>query len=454
LNFLPRMAARVIGTPLMVERARLETILSVLGPRIDIDAALPADLTETTDRRAFTVTPNGIGIIPVTGTLVKRAGAVEAASGLLSYTAIEEMILDAATDPAVKAILMDIDSPGGEVGGVFDLAELIVQARETKPIWAIADDAFSAAYLLASSAERIYLPQAAGIGSVGIIAVHVDESQKDAKEGRSYTTVHAGARKNDFSSHEPLSNDARSNLQQEVDRLYSMFVGVVAKGRNLPKATVRATEAGIFFGSNAVKVGLADRIGTIRDALVDLSAAIESPRKNIFHRAAQPPEQTQLEVNMPNDEKQAMDNPVAQATTPQPKPPEAAQETMTDPPLPQTTPLPHSSQIAQPQPSAQVIDLDKVRAEKEAQLRGEAQAIVDLCALAGMPDLAGGFIAQGFGTDAVRKKLTALRANGEDIQSHVMPGDGTRVNPETHLESNPVVAACQKMAKQKTMGGK
>ena len=157
---------------------------------------------------------------------------------------------------------------------------------------------------------------------------------------------------------------------------------------------------------------------------------------------------------MPNDEKQAMDNPVAQATTPQPKPPEAAQETMTDPPLPQTTPLPHSSQIAQPQPSAQVIDLDKVRAEKEAQLRGEAQAIVDLCALAGMPDLAGGFIAQGFGTDAVRKKLTALRANGEDIQSHVMPGDGTRVNPETHLESNPVVAACQKMAKQKTMGGK
>ena len=456
MNFLPRMAARVIGTPLMVERARLETILSVLGPRIDIDAALPSDLTETTDRRAFTVTPNGIAIVPIVGTLVKRAGAIEAASGLLSYTAIEDMILDAATDPAVKAILMDIDSPGGEVGGVFDLAELIVQARETKPIWAIADDAFSAAYLLASTAERIYLPQAAGIGSVGIIAVHVDESQKDAKEGRSYTTVHAGARKNDFSSHEPLSDSAKSNLQQEVDRLYGMFVGVIAKGRNMPEATVRSTEAGIFFGSNAVKVGLADRIGTIRDALVDLSAAIESPRKNIFHRAAQPPEQTQLEVNMPNDEKQAMDNPIAQATTPQPKPPEAAQETVTvpDPPLPQTTTLPHSSQVAQPQPSAQVIDLDKVRAEKEVQLRQEAGAIVDLCALAGMPDLAGGFIANGLGTETVRKELISRRASGSDIQSHVMPGDGTRVNPDTNLESNPVVTACQKMAKQKTMGGK
>ncbi len=77
--------------------------------------------TETANRRAFTVTPNGIAIVPIVGTLVKRAGAVEAASGLLSYTAIEEMILDAATDPAVKAILMDIDSPGGEVGGVFRL---------------------------------------------------------------------------------------------------------------------------------------------------------------------------------------------------------------------------------------------------------------------------------------------------------------------------------------------
>jgi capsid assembly protease len=445
LNYLPRMAARVIGTPLMVERARLETILSVLGPRIDIDAVLPADITETSDRRAFTVTPNGIAIVPIVGTLVKRAGAMEAASGLLSYTAIEEMILDAATDPAVKAILMDIDSPGGEVGGVFDLAELIVQARETKPVWAIADDAFSAAYLLASTAERIYLPQAAGIGSVGIIAVHVDESQKDAKEGRSYTTVHAGARKNDFSSHEPLSDDARSNLQQEVDRLYSMFVGVVAQGRNIPDAAVRATEAGIYFGANAITVGLADQIGTIRDALVDISAAIDSPRKNIFHRAAQPPEQKQLEVNMPKDETQATDKPVAETQQPQP---EVEAKMM---PLPTT---PSQQAASQPQSSGEIIDLDKVRAEKEMQLRQQARAIVDLCALAGMPNLAGDFIAQGLGMEAVRKKLTTLRASGEEIQSQVMPGDGTRVNPETNLESNPVVAACQKMAKQKSMGGK
>ena len=206
MNFLPRMAARVVGAPLMVERARLETILSVIGPRVGIDAGvLPPEMEASSDRQGFTVTPNGIAIISIVGTLVKRAGAIDAASGLLSYATVENMLLDAATDPAVKAILMDIDSPGGEVGGVFDLAELILQAKETKPVWAVADDAFSAAYLLASAADRIYLSQTAGVGSVGVIAVHVDDSERDAKEGRHFTTVFAGARKNDFSSHTPLS---------------------------------------------------------------------------------------------------------------------------------------------------------------------------------------------------------------------------------------------------------
>ena len=187
MNFLPRMAARVIGTPLMVDRARLEIILSVVGPRVGIEAGvLPPEMDAASDRHGFTITPNGIAIISIIGTLVKRAGAIDAASGLLSYATVENMILEAATDPAVKAILMDIDSPGGEVGGVFDLASMINEAKETKPIWAVADDAFSAAYLLASTADRIYLPQTAGVGSVGVIAVHVDESERDAKEGRQF----------------------------------------------------------------------------------------------------------------------------------------------------------------------------------------------------------------------------------------------------------------------------
>ncbi|MBF0142858.1 MAG: S49 family peptidase [Magnetococcales bacterium] len=396
MNFLPHLAGRVLGVPLLVERAKLETILAVVGPRVGIDpAGFAPEVPPPAASDGLIITPNGIAIVPIHGTLAKRVGAVEAASGLTSYAAVEEMILDAATDPVAKAILLDIDSPGGEVGGVFDLAALIREARQGKPVWAVADDAFSAAYLLASAAERIYLPQTAGVGSIGIIAVHVDESRRDAQEGRSYTTVFAGARKNDFSSHEPLSGDARNRLQAEVDRLYGMFVQTVAANRGLTEEAVRATEAGIYFGANAVDAGLADRVGTFRDALTDLSSAITPPRTTVTIH--------QKEFRM-------------------------------------ETPLPAAGAVT-PDPNT-------LRAEGRQQFQQEAQAIVDLCALADAPHLAGDFIARGLSEGQVRKELMARRATGPEIQSQLLPGDGTRIQPTAQLDTNPVVSACRKLATQ------
>ncbi|MBF0309819.1 MAG: S49 family peptidase [Magnetococcales bacterium] len=384
----------------MVERARLETILSVIGQRIGIDAVGPTtEPPGRTEHQGPIVTPNGISIIPIHGTLAKRVGAVEAASGLTSYALLEEMILDAATDPAVKAILLDIDSPGGEVGGVFDLAAMIREARQGKPVWALADDAFSAAYLLASAAERIYVPQTAGVGSVGVIAVHVDESQRDAQEGRRYTTVFAGARKNDFSSHEPLSGEAHIRLQGEVNRLYEMFVSTVAANRNMTEEEARATEAGLYFGANALAAGLADRVGTLRDALADLSAAIHPPRTTLT---------IQKEFRM-------------------------------------ETPIPAAETV--------IPDLDAIRVESRQQFQHEAQAILDLCTLADAPQLAGDFIARGLDEAQVRKELMARRATGPEIQSQLLPGDGTRIQPAAQLDTNPVVTACRNLATRRAAQG-
>ncbi|MBF0181330.1 MAG: S49 family peptidase [Magnetococcales bacterium] len=396
MNFLPHLAGRVLGVPLLVERARLETILAVIGPRVGLEASgFAPEVSAPSASNDLIVTPGGIAIVPIYGTLAKRVGAVEAASGLTSYASIEEMILDAATDPAVKAILLDIDSPGGEVGGVFDLAAMIRDARQAKPVWALADDAFSAGFLIASAAERIYLSQTSGVGSIGVIAVHVDESERDAQEGRRYTTVFAGARKNDFSSHEPLSDEAKTRLQTEVDRIYGMFVATVAANRNMSEEAVRATDASIFFGADALTVGLADRVGTIRDALAELSAAINPPRTTTI---------TQKEFRM-------------------------------------ETPIP-TAEDATPHPDAR------------AQFQQEAQAIVDLCTLADAPQLAGDFIARGMNEAQVRKELMARRASGPEIHSQVLPGDGTRIQPTAQLDSNPVVAACRKMAtRHSTQGG-
>ncbi len=478
MNYLPHLAARVIDAPLMVERARLETILSVVGPRIGVETSgAPPGFESERETSGLAVTPNGIALIPIVGTLVKRAGAIDAASGLLSYAVIEEMILEATTDPAVGGILLDVDSPGGEVGGVFDLADLIREAREAKPIYAMTDDAFSAAYLLASAADRIYLSQTGGVGSVGVIAVHVDESERDAKEGRRFTTVFAGARKNDFSRHEPLSDAARSRLQTEVGRIYDLFVGAVARNRGMTEQSVRSTEAGLFFGADAVRIGLADQVGTLRDALAALVTALEAPGKTIIHAAATPPVSKNEEIAMETED-QVVDK---AATTEEPaapaaKPPETVkapnvpkQEAQAQPVVPpksadvvdfpdpkgqprQNTPPVNASQQPAVLPSAEVIDLEKVRAEKGTQMRQEAAAIVELCALANQSALAGEFIAKGMDVNAVRRKLMALRTDGEEIHSQLMPGDGTRVRPEENLDANPVVIACHRLAKQSAAG--
>lgn len=278
MTFLPHAASRVLGTPLLIGQAKLEAILGVLGPRIGIEVEPFAMPGEPRRRRAYAVTPEGVAIVPMVGTLVRRAGPIEAASGLTSYAELETEILDAATDPAVRAILLDVDSPGGEAAGVFDLADLVFEARSLKPVWAVAnEEALSGAYAIASAAERVIVPRTGGVGSIGVVAVHVDRSARDAMEGHRYTTVFAGARKNDFNPHEPLADGAWSRLQAEVDRVYRIFTETVARNRGLGVDAVRATEAGLFFGDQAVAAGLADEVGTMREALAALGATVSAP---------------------------------------------------------------------------------------------------------------------------------------------------------------------------------
>jgi signal peptide peptidase SppA len=163
---------------------------------------------------------------------------------------------------------LDIDSPGGEVSGLFDLVDFIYESREVKPIYAIANDhAFSAAYAIASAASKIFVNRTSGVGSIGVIATHVDQSSYDKKEGIKYTTIFAGDKKNDLSPHEPLSDEATADLQKEVNRLYEMFVATVARNRGVSTAQIRATQAALYYGANSVSLGLADETADFRKCL-------------------------------------------------------------------------------------------------------------------------------------------------------------------------------------------
>ena len=271
---LPYLASRLYGTPLLVARPKLEIILGVVARKLVGDTlAMPPPATVDTGMTGGLQNLEGIAVLPVLGTLVRRASYIGAASGLTSYHDIEAMAEAAFADPEVRAVLLEIDSSGGEAGGVFDLAQHLRQLAQTsgKPLWAIADEAaLSAAYAIAAAADRLWLTRTAEVGSIGVVAVHVDESVADIKAGLNYTFLHAGAHKVDGHPHAPLPAPVAADIQTDIEQLHDQFIALVAGFRRLTPEVVRATEARVYRGEAAIQAGLADQLGTTREALTAL----------------------------------------------------------------------------------------------------------------------------------------------------------------------------------------
>ncbi len=413
---LPHLASRLYGTPLLVARSKLEIILAVLGERIgwpELQAALPVP-SPRTQPDAPRYENAGIAVIPIYGTLVRRALGLEAASGLTSYGEIGATLEAALADPAVTGILLDVDSPGGEAGGVFELAERIRAADAVKPVWAIASDsAFSAAYALACAASRLVITRTGGVGSVGVIAMHVDQSVRDAQEGFRYTAITAGARKNDFSPHEQLSTEAAARLQAEVDRLYGIFVAHVAAMRGLDEDVVRATEAGLFFGPEAVAAGLADGEASLDTVLTEFSAFLATRRSR---GRSPPPNPRSLSLPTPHPQ----ENLVMQ--------------------IPESQPLPEPADQPADAPGTTTHE-DAVQSAVAA-TRADALAVAELCQLAGHPERTAAFLAEGASEAQVRRALLAARAESLEITSLIHPDAQA---PETHPDQNPLMKAVKKL---------
>jgi signal peptide peptidase SppA len=249
-----KMIQKLMNKPLMIAPQSLEAISS--------------EEWWESDKELYYDMCDGAAVIPISGLLTKSASFLTSFFGTASYESIGNVIAEALDDPNVKSILLDIDSPGGEVSGLFDLVDFIYESRNVKPIYAIANDhAFSAAYAIASAASKIFVNRTSGVGSIGVIATHIDQSEYDKRSGIKYTTIFAGDKKNDLSPHEPISDEATSDLQKEVDRLFGMFVATVARNRNISTAQIRATQAALYYGAESVALGLADEIGGFRKCL-------------------------------------------------------------------------------------------------------------------------------------------------------------------------------------------
>lgn len=276
-EFLPRIADRVFGVPLMIEPRKLRTIVHVLGERIGVDVEPPrfelaSRMDRMRERTDLRIEDGGVAVIEIHGSLVHRHDLFSAFSGMTSYETIGVELEKAVEDPQVRAILLEVDSPGGEVNGVFDLADKIRMASEEKPVWAIAADfAASAAYLLGSAADRLFVSQTGVTGSIGVIALRWDETGALEAEGLSVTEIFAGARKTDGSPLHQITDDELRALQGRVNTIYDLFTAKVADYRELEEEAVRETEAAVFIGQAGVDVGLADGIATTELLLAQLS---------------------------------------------------------------------------------------------------------------------------------------------------------------------------------------
>lgn len=222
---------------------------------------------------------SGVAMIGVYGPLVPRAGNVEMCKRMTSYELLAAQIDTAVADPEITHIVLDIDSPGGAATGCFELADRIRAANEVKPVSAIVNfQAFSGGYLIASAAGEIIVSQSSGVGSVGVIAQHFDVSKMDEAMGVKVTAVYRGAKKNDLSPHEPLSDSSLATLNAMDDSTYDQFTSYVSKFRGISQQAVKDTEAGLYFGQSAVDSGLADRLETPQDAINRISAAAQAAK--------------------------------------------------------------------------------------------------------------------------------------------------------------------------------
>lgn len=282
---LALLAQRVFNRPVAIRPERAEMIVAALADRLGVTSieAKRGMWWDDDDWEPRREPPpyeavQGVAIIPIEGTLVSKVSGMQSYCGMTGYNQIRAKVMLALADEAVKAIAFDIDSPGGEVDGCFDLVDYIHSVRGEKPMHAIcADHGYSAAYAIASAADRVTVPRTGGCGSVGVIASLVDFSEALSKAGlKAHFVVH-GARKAEEAraQYEGVKPELLERIQLEIDEVGRLFTSTVARNRGVDAGAIEALEAACFMGQHAVAAGLADAVRSPNEAFADLLAVLD-----------------------------------------------------------------------------------------------------------------------------------------------------------------------------------
>jgi signal peptide peptidase SppA len=277
----------MFNAPLMVHPGKAAAVMQGLGFRVtgrecETDTAaihhvafsggrpsmgvVGDQLGQSIERRGQRVlqVQRGVAIIPIEGSLVHKGGWLGSDSGETSYQGLQAQVVRAAKDPSVKGVVFEVDSFGGEVSGAFETADLMFELSAMKPTLSIlTDHAYSAGYLLASTARQIVIPERGGAGSIGVITMHTDMSEALAAQGMKVTILAAGKHKADGNPFGPLPESVAARIQANLEKSREAFAGHVSRyrGARLTFDQAMATEALDYTGEDAVTAGLVDVVG-------------------------------------------------------------------------------------------------------------------------------------------------------------------------------------------------
>jgi len=221
-----------------------------------------------------------VAVLPLYGVIFPRANLFTEMSGGTSLQQFISAFRQAIGDERTRAVVLDVDSPGGLTDLVPEVAAEIRSARGSKPIVAIADTtAASAAYWLASQADELVVTPSGEVGSIGIFAAHDDISKLQEKAGVKTTLISAGRYKTEGNPFEPLSEEARQAIQRTVDEFFAMFVDDVAHGRRVRESAVRQGfgQGRMVTATRALELGMADRIDTFEATITRLAGDASGP---------------------------------------------------------------------------------------------------------------------------------------------------------------------------------
>jgi protease-4 len=271
----PRIISKVYNEPWCITPAKHRAIQRALEYKL---AGMPMpgmpepEDGDPEDEEMTVSNMGGVAVIPIHGILGKHLSGMEMMCGGCSVDSVCGMIESACDDELCKAIVLDINSPGGTVTGIPELANCIAECATEKPVYAFTDsECCSAAYWLASQCTAIYATPSSSVGSIGVYVALLDESRALEDAGIKVNAISAGKWKLSGAPFRPLSEDERAMFQAGVDKTYAAFKAAVTSKRQCADEVMQGQS---FDGDDAVTAGLVDGLVNDIDEVVEFAAAL------------------------------------------------------------------------------------------------------------------------------------------------------------------------------------